>query len=240
MVIIPAIDLKEGACVRLRQGRMDDATMFSDDPVAVAIRWRKAGARRLHIVDLDGAISGKPRHATQIKEIIEACPDMDVQVGGGIRDEHAVTTYLDSGAHWVILGTVAVKDPDFAADMCRSYRGKVIIGIDARDGCVSTQGWLEQSDISALSMAKRFSSLGAAAIIYTDISRDGMMSGINIRSTMELANSVTIPVIASGGAHNMQEIETLVASKSYGVIVGRALYEGDIDLAEAVQAVEAL
>ena len=237
MVVIPAIDLKNGSCVRLRQGRMQDATQFSDDPVAMAGRWYAAGARRLHIVDLDGAVDGQPRHSEDIARIIEAYPNMDVEVGGGIREEDTISAYLEAGAKWVILGTVAVKDPSFAKKMCERYPHKIIIGIDTRGIQVASEGWVKDSGTSALDLAQDFCALPVAALIYTDIARDGMMGGINMPATIELAQLVPVPVIASGGVSNMEDIMKLKSSKSIdGVIVGRALYEGTIDLAQALEA----
>ena len=244
MVVIPAIDLKNGSCVRLRQGRMQDATQFSDDPVAMVGRWHTAGARRLHIVDLNGAVDAKPRHSEEITRIIEAYPDMDVQVGGGIRDEDTISTYLEAGAKWVILGTVAIKDPSFAQLMCERYPHKVIIGIDARNGQVASEGWVKGSDTMSLILAQQFYELPVAAFIYTDIARDGMMSGINMQTTLEMSKVMVkltgIPVIASGGVSNMEDIIKLKSTQSIdGVIVGRALYEGTIDLRQALKISEA-
>ncbi len=236
MLVIPAIDLKEGKCVRLRQGRMDDNTVFSDDPVAVARRWVDAGARRLHIVDLDGAFAGKPVNAGIIGKIVEACPDLPIQVGGGIRDEETVQTYLDVGVSYCIIGTKAVNAPHFVADLCLNFRGHIIVGLDAKDGKVAIDGWSKLSRHDVIDMAQHFEQDGVEAIIFTDISRDGMMSGINMESTVELARAVHIPIIASGGVTNIEDIRALCAVEDEGVmgaITGRAIYEGTLDFAAA-------
>ncbi|OOG22989.1 1-(5-phosphoribosyl)-5-[(5-phosphoribosylamino)methylideneamino]imidazole-4-carboxamide isomerase [Thioalkalivibrio denitrificans] len=236
MLVIPAIDLKDGKCVRLRQGRMDDATVFSDDPVEVAGRWLEAGARRLHVVDLDGAVSGEPRNAGIISEIVERYPDLPVQVGGGIRDDDTVQVYLEAGVQWVIIGTKAVSAPHFVNDMCLEFPGRIIVGLDAKDGKVAIDGWSKLSNHDVIDMAVHFEQDGVAAIIYTDISRDGMMQGVNVDSTVKLAQAVHVPVIASGGVTSLDDIRRLCEVSDEGidgVIVGRALYEGTIDLAEA-------
>lgn len=236
MLIIPAIDLKNGQCVRLRQGRMDDDTVFSDDPVGVAGSFVAQGARRLHLVDLDGAFAGAPVNDGVIRSICEAYPSVPVQVGGGIRCAAQAAAYLQAGVSWVIIGTQAVRDPDFVVSLCKTYPGRVIVGLDARDGKVAVEGWAEASDVLALTLAKRFEAIGVAAIVYTDISRDGMMQGVNAEATGELADAVDIPVIASGGVSSLEDIELLGRLDGRGVagaIVGRALYEGSIDLAAA-------
>jgi phosphoribosylformimino-5-aminoimidazole carboxamide ribotide isomerase len=236
MLVIPAIDLKDGKCVRLRQGRMDDATIFSDNPVEVAGRWVEAGARRLHVVDLDGAVSGEPRNAAIISEIVERYPDLPVQVGGGIRDDDTVQVYLEAGVQWVIIGTKAVSAPHFVNDLCLEFPGRIIVGLDAKDGKVAIDGWSKLSNHDVIDMAMHFEQDGVAAIIYTDISRDGMMQGVNVESTVRLAQAVHVPVIASGGVTTLDDIRRLcdVSDEGIdGVIVGRALYEGTIDLAEA-------
>lgn len=235
MLLIPAIDLKEGKCVRLRQGRMDDETVFSDDPVAVAKKWEDAGARRLHIVDLDGAFAGKPMNADVIHQISEACPDLPIQVGGGIRDEDTVQTYLDAGVQYVIIGTKAVSAPHFINDLCLEFPGHVIVGLDAKDGKVAIDGWSKLSHHDVIDMAKHFERDGVEAIIFTDIDRDGMMKGLNVESTVALAREITIPVIASGGITTIEDVRSICKFADEGImgaITGRALYEGTLDLAE--------
>lgn len=236
MLIIPAIDLKEGRCVRLRQGRMDEATVFGDDPVAMAQRWVEAGAARLHMVDLDGAFAGAPQNAAAIAAVCRAFPDLPVQVGGGIRDLDTIDGYLRAGVRYVIIGTQAVRDPDFVASACAAFEGAVIVGLDARDGRVAVQGWAESSEHLALDLAQRFEGLGVTAIVYTDIGRDGMLQGVNAAATAALARAIDIPVIASGGVQGLADIERLQAVAAEGiegVIVGRALYEGTLDLGAA-------
>ncbi len=236
MLLIPAIDLKGGKCVRLRQGRMEDDTVFSDDPVAMAGRWVEAGARRLHLVDLDGAFAGKPVNAGVIGEIAKAFPDLPIQVGGGIRDEETIDTYLDCGVQYVIIGTKAVNAPHFVGDVCAEFPGHIIVGLDARDGKVAIDGWSKLSNHDVIDMAQHFERDGVEAIIYTDISRDGMMQGVNVEATRKLAQSIQIPVVASGGVTNLDDIKALKEGEGDGImgaILGRALYEGTIDLAEA-------
>lgn len=236
MLLIPAIDLKDGKCVRLRQGRMDDVTVFSDDPVAVAGQWFEAGARRLHLVDLDGAVRGQPVNTAIIREIVHAFPDMDVQVGGGIRDEDAVQAYLDADVTWVIIGTRAVSSPHFVNDICVEFPGRIIVGLDAKDGKVAIDGWSKMSNHSVDDMARRLEEDGVSAIVFTDISRDGMMQGFNVDSTVALARHVSVPVIASGGVSSLDDVRRLceVADEGIdGAIIGRALYEKSLDLAEA-------
>ncbi|MGK0674706.1 MAG: 1-(5-phosphoribosyl)-5-[(5-phosphoribosylamino)methylideneamino]imidazole-4-carboxamide isomerase [Halothiobacillaceae bacterium] len=236
MLLIPAIDLKEGQCVRLRQGRMEDHTVFSSDPVAVAARWVEAGARRLHLVDLDGAFVGKPKNKEVIRTIAKTFPDLPIQVGGGIRDEATVEAYLDAGVKYVIIGTKAVTTPGFISDLCVSFPGHIIVGLDAKDGKVATEGWSKLSHHDVIDMAQHFERDGVEAIIYTDISRDGMMQGVNIEATVRLAQAVRIPIIASGGVTSLTDIERLctVADEGVaGVVIGRALYEGGLDLKEA-------
>ncbi len=237
MLLIPAIDLKEGRCVRLRQGQMDDETIFSTDPVSVAERWAKAGAKRLHIVDLDGAGSGKPENVAVIHAIAEAFPDLPLQVGGGIRDEDTIQSYLDAGVRYVILGTKAVAAPHFVADVCVEFPGHIIVGLDARNGRVATDGWSKLSNHDVKDLAQHFERDGVEAIIFTDIERDGMMAGPNVEATAELARSVHIPIIASGGVHRLDDIKALCDVTDDGVIgtvIGRALYEGTLDFAEAL------
>jgi phosphoribosylformimino-5-aminoimidazole carboxamide ribotide isomerase len=236
MDIIPAIDLKEGKCVRLRQGKMEDSTVFSDDPVAMAGKWVEAGARRLHIVDLDGAFAGKPVNAGVIHEIAEAYPDLPIQVGGGIRDEDTIQTYLEAGVQYVIIGTKAVNAPHFVADICIEFPGHIIVGLDAKEGKVAIDGWSKLSHHDVIDLAQHFERDGVEAIIFTDIGRDGMMSGVNVEATVELARSITIPVIASGGITNLDDIRRLADVSDEGIsgaITGRAIYEGTLDFAEA-------
>ncbi|KAF3978026.1 MAG: 1-(5-phosphoribosyl)-5-[(5-phosphoribosylamino)methylideneamino]imidazole-4-carboxamide isomerase [Methylococcales symbiont of Iophon sp. n. MRB-2018] len=236
MLLIPAIDLKEGKCVRLRQGRMEDNTVFSDDPVSVAGKWVEQGARRIHLVDLDGAFAGKPKNADVIHAIVEAFPDVPVQIGGGIRDEDTIQNYLSAGVQYVIIGTKAVTEPHFVSDIAVEFPGHIIIGLDAKDGKVAIDGWSKLSKYSVIDLAKKFESDGVEAIIYTDICRDGMMKGINVEATAKLARAIKIPVIASGGITNMDDIHALgkVADDGItGAITGRAIYEGTLDFAEA-------
>jgi len=236
MLLIPAIDIKDGKCVRLRQGDMEDATVYGDDPLKMASRWIDAGARRLHLVDLDGAISGKPENAEIIHTIVEAHPDIPIQVGGGIRDEDTIQTYLDAGVNFVIIGTRAVTTPHFVSDVCLEFPGHIIVGLDAKDGKLATEGWSKLSHHDAIDMAKRFEDDGVASIIFTDIGRDGMMNNVNLESTLELCRNITIPVIASGGITNLDDIKSLseVAEEGIeGAITGRAIYEGSLDFKEA-------
>ncbi len=240
MLVIPAIDLKDGRCVRLRQGRMEDETVFGDDPVEVAGRWVDAGARRLHMVDLNGAFEGKPVNAAAIKAVAEAYPELPIQAGGGIRDEETVQAYLDAGVQFVIIGTRAVSTPHFVNDLCVEFPGHIIVGLDAKDGKVAIDGWSKLSNHSVIDsvidMAQRFEQDGVEAIVFTDIGRDGMMSGVNLDSTVELAQAIHIPVIASGGITNIDDIRALCEVTDEGImgaITGRAIYEGMLDLAEA-------
>lgn len=236
MLIIPAIDLKDGKCVRLRQGRMEDETIFSDDPVAVAAQWVEQGARRLHIVDLNGAFAGEPVNAGVVHEIAEAFPDLPIQIGGGIRDEETIQTYLNAGVQYVIVGTKAVNAPHFVNDICMEFPGHIIVGLDAKDGKVAIDGWSKLSKHDVIDMAKHFENDGVAAIVYTDIGRDGMMTGVNVESTVKLAQAVNIPIIASGGITNIEDVKALCTVESEGItgaITGRAIYEGTLDFAEA-------
>ena len=235
MLLIPAIDLKDGQCVRLRQGIMEDSTIFSDDPVAMAGRWVEAGTKRLHIVDLDGAFAGKPKNAGVIHDIASAYPDIDIQIGGGIRDDDTIAAYLDAGVRYVIIGTQAVKDPHFVSEVCAEFPTHIIVGLDAKDGKVAVDGWSKLSKHDVIDMAQRFENDGVSAIVYTDISRDGMMQGVNVEATVKLAQAVNIPIIASGGITNMDDIKALSAVEDEGImgaITGRAIYDGSIDLAE--------
>ena len=236
MILIPAIDLKQGQCVRLRRGCMDESTVFSDDPVAMAEKWVKQGCKRLHLVDLDGAFEGKPVNADVIQDISASFPDLPIQIGGGIRTIETVETYLEAGVSYVIIGTQAVKKPEFVTELCVEFPGNVIVGIDAKDGIVAIQGWAEDSDQSAEHVAQRFEDQGVVSIVYTDINRDGMMQGLNVDATQKFAESVDIPIIASGGVTDINDIKQLNAVKASGiegVIIGRALYERSISLREA-------
>lgn len=237
MLPIPAIDLKNQQCVRLKQGLMDEATVFSDNPVEMAGKWVNAGCQRLHLVDLDGAFAGEPINGQVIADIVKTYPQVPVQIGGGIRDIATVKRYIDLGVKYVIIGTKAVEDPDFIAELCKVYPDNVIVGIDAKNGYVATDGWAKVSDVKAVDLAKKFEGLGVQAIVYTDIAKDGMMKGVNVEQTAEMANAVNIPVIASGGVASMKDLENLIAADApiYGTIIGRALYDGAIDLAEACQ-----
>lgn len=241
MLLIPAIDLKDGKCVRLRQGRMEDDTVFSDDPVAIAGRWVKEGAKRLHLVDLDGAFAGKPRNAGVINEIVETYPDIPVQIGGGIRDEDTVQAYLSAGVKYVIIGTKAVSEPHFVSEIAIEFPNHIIIGLDAKDGKVAIDGWSKLSHHDVIDLAQQFEADGVEAIVYTDISRDGMMNGVNIEATAKLARSISIPVIASGGITNLEDIKalgTIVEDGVTGAITGRAIYEGSLDFAEGAKLAE--
>ncbi|MFN2409386.1 MAG: 1-(5-phosphoribosyl)-5-[(5-phosphoribosylamino)methylideneamino]imidazole-4-carboxamide isomerase [Halomonas sp.] len=236
MLVIPAIDLKDGQCVRLKQGRMDDATSYGDDPVAMAARWVEAGARRLHLVDLNGAFEGKPVNGDAVTAIARAYPELPIQIGGGIRSAETIEHYLEAGVSYVIIGTKAVKEPDFVTDMCRTFPGHIIVGLDAKEGFVATDGWAEVSTLKATDLAKRFADDGVSSIVYTDIARDGMMQGVNIEATAELAREGGLPVIASGGVTNLEDISALCKvadSGILGAITGRAIYEGSLDLADA-------
>ena len=238
LLVIPAIDIKDGKCVRLRQGRMDKETVFSDDPVATARRWVDAGARRLHVVDLNGAHAGRPVNANAIEAIVRAFPKVPLQVGGGIRDEDTIQTYLDIGVRYVILGTKAVNAPHFVGDVCAEFPGHIMVGLDARDGKVAIDGWSKLSGHDVVDLARRYQNDGVEAIVYTDIGRDGMLGGVNVDATVHLANSISIPVIASGGVTNLDDIRKLCAVADAGIvgaIVGRALYEATIDLKEALK-----
>ncbi|MES9835996.1 MAG: 1-(5-phosphoribosyl)-5-[(5-phosphoribosylamino)methylideneamino]imidazole-4-carboxamide isomerase [Candidatus Thiodiazotropha sp.] len=235
MLLIPAIDLKDGQCVRLRQGRMEDDTVFSDNPLEMAARWIDAGARRLHLVDLNGAFAGVPVNGNAIRAIAGAYPDVPIQVGGGIRDEATIEAYLRAGVGYCIIGTQAVKEPAFVNRACKAFPGHVIVGLDAVSGKVAINGWAEVTDQEVTELARRFEDDGISAIVYTDIGRDGMLSGPNIEATAALANAVSTPVIASGGITHIGDIEMLCRAETtniMGAITGRAIYEGTLDLAE--------
>lgn len=244
MLLIPAIDLKDGQCVRLKQGDMDQATNFSDDPVGVAQGWLRQGARRLHLVDLNGAFAGKPQNYAAIRSILKAVGDeLPVQLGGGIRDLDTIESYIDAGLRYVILGTAAVKNPGFLKDACSAFGGHIIVGLDAKDGRVATDGWSKLTGHEVVDLARKFEDYGVESIIYTDIGRDGMLSGINVEATVRLAQALSIPVIASGGLRGMADIEALCAAAEEGiegVICGRAIYTGDLDFEAAQQRADVL
>ncbi len=237
MLLIPAIDLKDGRCVRLRQGDLKDATIFSEDPVTVAEQWFDQGARRLHLVDLNGAVAGKPKNEDVIKAIVRAVgDDIPVQIGGGIRDLDTIERYLDFGIEYIIIGTAAVKDPGFLQDACSAFPGNIIVGLDAKDGKVATDGWSKLTRHDVLDLGRKFEDYGVESIIYTDIGRDGMLTGVNVEATVRLAQHVKIPVIASGGVTNLGDIEALCAVEQEGVegvILGRSIYEGTLDFQSA-------
>ena len=237
MILIPAIDLKDGKCVRLRQGVMEEDTVFSDDPLAVAQRWVDAGARRLHMVDLNGAFAGRPVNAEPVRRIAEAFPELPIQVGGGIRDVETIEAYLDAGVKWCILGTKAVREPHFVAEICLQFPGHIIVGLDAKDGKVAVEGWSKMTGHDVADLAKKYEEYGIEALIYTDIGRDGMRNGINIEATLKLAQQLKTPIIASGGLNSLKDVEA-VCQKLWpegviGAIAGRALYEGKLDLQKA-------
>ncbi len=237
MLLIPAIDLKDGHCVRLKQGEMDDATVFSEEPAAMARHWIEQGARRLHLVDLNGAFAGKPKNESAIKMILaEVGDEIPVQLGGGIRDLDTIARCLDDGIQYVIIGTAAVKNPGFLRDACSAFPGHIIVGLDAKEGKVAVDGWSKLTGHDVIDLAKKFEGYGAEAVIYTDIGRDGMLSGVNIEATVKLAQALTIPVIASGGMAGLQDIKDLcqVAHEGImGAITGRAIYEGTLDFKAA-------
>ena len=239
MLVIPAIDLKEGKCVRLRQGNMDESTVFGEDPVEMAKRWVDAGAERLHIVDLDGAFAGQPRNAKAVHAIAKAFPDLPIQIGGGVRDEDTVQAYLDAGVEYVIIGTRAVSAPHFVNDLCLEFPGRIIVGLDAKDGKLAVDGWSKLSHHDVIDLAQHFEADGVVAFVYTDIARDGMMKGPNVEATARLASNVRVPVIASGGISSLDDLRNLAAREDEGItgaIVGRALYDGAFTLEEARKA----
>ena len=239
MLIIPAIDLKDGHCVRLEQGRMESATVFSKEPGKAAAQWAGKGARRLHVVDLNGAHAGKPRNEAAVKDIIASVDsDVPVQLGGGIRDLDTIERYLDDGVSFIIIGTAAVKNPGFLHEACDAFPGHIIVGLDAKDGKVATDGWSKLTGHDVVDLAKRFQDYGVEAVIYTDIGRDGMMTGVNIEATVRLAQALTVPVIASGGLNSLEDVKALMQVESEGItacITGRAIYEGKLDFAAAVK-----
>jgi len=239
MLIIPAIDLKDGQCVRLEQGRMEKATVFPGKPGEAAVHWAKQGARRLHVVDLNGAMAGKPRNEAAIKAIVAAVDsDIPIQLGGGIRDLDTIERYLDGGVSYVIIGTAAVKNPGFLHEACDAFPGHIIVGLDAKDGKVATDGWSKLTGHDVVDLAKRFQDYGVEAVIYTDIGRDGMMTGVNVEATVRLAQALTVPVIASGGLNSVEDVRRLCAVESEGItgcITGRAIYEGALDFAAALK-----
>ena len=237
MLIIPAIDLKDGHCVRLKQGDMDAATVFSEDPAAMAEQWLKQGARRLHVVDLNGAVAGKPKNEPAIKAIVKAVGgELPIQLGGGIRDLDTIEAYIDAGISYVVIGTAAVKTPGFLQDACTAFQGHVIVALDAKDGKVAVDGWSKMTRHDVIDLAKKFQDYGVEAVIYTDIGRDGMLTGVNIDATVALARELTVPVIASGGITDLKDVEKLCAVESEGImgaITGRAVYQGTLDFAAA-------
>ena len=238
MLLIPAIDIKEGKCVRLRQGDMNDTTIYHDDPVSVAQRWVEAGARRLHIVDLDGAAVGEPVNADLVHHIVEKYPELPIQIGGGIRDEETVEAYLEAGVQYIILGTKAVNEPHFVSDLCVEFPSHIIVGLDAKEGKLAVDGWSKLSKHNLIDLAQQFENDGVEAILHTDISRDGMLSGIDTNALKQLAESIRVPVIAAGGLSNLQDLKAvceIADSGVEGVITGRAIYEGTLDFAEGLK-----
>jgi len=236
MLIIPAIDLKDGRCVRLKQGVMAEATVFSEDPGATAAHWAKLGARRLHVVDLNGAAAGRPKNESAIKAIVAAAGGMQIQLGGGIRDLDTIERYIDGGISFVIIGTAAVKTPGFLHDACTAFTGHVMVAIDAKDGKVAVDGWSKMTGHDVIDLAKKFEDYGVEAIIYTDIGRDGMLTGVNVKATVELARQLTAPIIASGGIADLNDVKALCKVESEGIIgaiTGRAVYQGTLDFAAA-------
>jgi len=237
MLIIPAIDIKDGHCVRLKQGKMNEATVFSEDPVGMAKHWKTEGARRLHLVDLNGAAAGKPKNESVIRAILQALGDSPpVQLGGGIRDLDTIEHYLDLGVGYIIIGTAAVKNPGFLQDACTAFSGHIIVALDAKDGKVAVEGWSKMTGHDVVDLAKKFQDYGVEAIIYTDIGRDGMLTGVNVDATLKLARELRVPVIASGGLTSVEDIRALCKIESEGidgVITGRAIYQGTLDFKKA-------
>lgn len=240
MIVIPAVDIKDGKCVRLLQGRKGTETVFSDDPAAMAARWEAQGAERIHVIDLDGAFDKKPQNAAAVKAIVEGVK-VPIQLGGGIRNRDTIKMYLEMGVEWVIIGTEAIHQPQLVTDACRDYPGRIIVGIDARNGLVAIDGWTETTTFTAVELARRFEDCGVAAINFTDIHRDGMQKGPNLEATRALAEAVSIPVVASGGVAEIKDIYNLKPLEKFGVmgvITGKALYSGGLDLKEAIAALK--
>ena len=236
MIIIPAIDLKDGQCVRLRKGIMEDTTVFSNNPTEMASKWVSEGARRLHLVDLNGAFEGKPINADCVNEITKSFPNLPVQIGGGIRDLQTANAYIEAGISYLIIGTMAVTNPDFVEKLCDEFPNKIIVGLDANNGLVAIDGWAKQTDIDVVELSKKYEQYGVNSIVYTDIARDGMMQGVNVEATANLAKKTSIPIIASGGITNLDDIAALLKNAHYGImgaITGRAIYEGQLDFNDA-------
>ena len=236
MIIIPAIDLKDGQCVRLRKGIMEDTTVFSNNPTEMASKWVAEGARRLHLVDLNGAFEGKPINADCVNEITKSFPNLPVQIGGGIRDLQTANAYIEAGISYLIIGTMAVTNPDFVEKLCDEFPNKIIVGLDANNGLVATDGWAKQTDIDVVELSKKYEQYGVNSIVYTDIARDGMMQGVNVEATANLAKKTSIPIIASGGITILDDIAALLKNAHYGImgaITGRAIYEGQLDFNDA-------
>ena len=236
MIIIPAIDLKDGQCVRLRKGIMEDTTVFSNNPTEMASKWVAEGARRLHLVDLNGAFEGKPINADCVNEITRSFPNLPVQIGGGIRDLQTANAYIEAGISYLIIGTMAVTNPDFVEKLCHEFPNKIIVGLDANNGLVATDGWAKQTDIDVIELSKKYEQYGVNSIVYTDIARDGMMQGVNVEATANLAKKTSIPIIASGGITNLDDIAALLKNAHHGImgaITGRAIYEGQLDFNDA-------
>ncbi len=236
MIIIPAIDLKDGQCVRLRKGIMEDTTVFSNNPTEMASKWVTEGARRLHLVDLNGAFEGKPINADCVNEITKSFPDLPVQIGGGIRDLQTANAYIEAGVSYLIIGTMAVTNPDFVEKLCAEFPSKIIVGLDANNGLVATDGWAKQTDLDVVELSKKYEQYGVNSIVYTDIARDGMMQGVNVEATANLAKKTSIPIIASGGITNLDDIAALLKNTHHGIIgaiTGRAIYEGQLNFNDA-------
>ncbi len=236
MIIIPAIDLKDGQCVRLRKGIMEDSTVFSNNPTEMASKWVAEGARRLHLVDLNGAFEGRPINADCVNEITKSFPNLPVQIGGGIRDLQTANAYIEAGISYLIIGTMAVTNPDFVEKLCVEFPDKIIVGLDANNGLVATDGWAKQTDIDVVELSKKYEQYGVSSIVYTDIARDGMMQGVNVEATANLAKKTSIPIIASGGITNLDDIAALLKNAHHGImgaITGRAIYEGQLDFNDA-------